>query len=147
MTAISVLRRFIALACVAIAITTARAEYITGDAYIDLNARGQTSYDIEISASIVPGGEEECTAWVNYAGFYASSWGYMGEAGVMFYFQNVRLVNCQWVAEYVTKQVLWPDANGWDCYTYKDMPIPAAAWATGNASCSTYSNPLYIRIN
>ena len=144
----SMIRRYVGFVLFAVAaVLPARAEYTTGDTYIDLEARGQSSYNISVSATIAPGGQVQASAWASYASISGSSWGYYGEAGVALTFSNIRKVNGVWKAPYVTKQVLRADASGWDYYSYSEVTVPAAGWAQGSATCSQYSNPVAVQIN
>ena len=136
--------RYLGLAAISIVCTVAvHAENFTGDKYIDFNARGQSAYSLSLYASIAPGGNDTANAYASFGSVSASSWGYNGEAGVAIDFYNIRKVGGVWTAETVYAQTLRPDASGHDGVFYYNVALPSAGWASGSATCSTYSNVLY----
>lgn len=130
-------------ACALMCTLAVHAENFTGDKYIDFNARGQSAYSMSLFASIAPGGTDTASAWAGFGSISGSSWGYNGEAGVALDFYNIRKVGGVWKAESVYVQTLRPDASGYDGVYHYNVALPAAGWASGSATCSTYSNPLY----
>lgn len=141
-------RKCIGLITLALAVAAgAHAEYFEGDKYIDFAARGQSSYNLSLFASVTPGGMTSASAYASFGGISGYSWGYYGEAGVAINFYGIQYDGCQWRAAYVYLYVLRPDASGYDFTEYYNVPLPSAGWAQGYTYSESYSNPLWGSID
>jgi len=136
--------RYLGLATLALLTSVnVRAENFQGNTFIDFNARGHATYQMEFFASAVIGGYVNASAYASFGPLYSSSWGYMGEAGAGMRLNDIHKVGTQWIASSAEVYSLRPDASGYDITFHSNISLPSSGWASGWAECDGYSQQIY----
>jgi hypothetical protein len=128
------------LALLSAVITRAQStQYFSGPTYIDFNARGGSSYDLEFFASTVVGGSSYASAWASYGSLYTSGYSYYGESGAGFRLYNVHSNgHGTWTADTVETWQFGPGGYWESSYSYY-QPVSSSGTADGQAYCDGYS--------